>query len=86
MLESTARAFALFERDGTDARQWFRAEDALLVIRALEEDISLLDEEVVRSHPWWRSSREGVLRDLKAYRLILERAAREGQRFRSVLG
>ena len=69
-----------------EGRQWFRPEDALPVIRALEQHIERLDEETVRRYEWWRSSREGVLWDLKAYRLILERAAREGQRFRILRG
>lgn len=76
----------LERRAELEGRQWFRPEDALPVIRALEQHIASLDEPTVREYRWWRSSREGVLWDLRAYRLILEQAAREGQRFRIVRG
>ena len=72
----------LDERARLESRQWFRPEDALPVIRALEAHVSSLSESEVREYEWWRSSREGVLWDLMAYGLILERAVREGQRFR----
>jgi hypothetical protein len=45
-----------------------------------------LTEAEVDAYEWYRSSREGVLWDLKAYRLILERAQQEGQRFRILHG